>query len=415
MSALAQALLDAGAVLSGSDRLLDRGDTSPVLETLRRQGVVLHPQDGSGVRAGTDRVVASSAIEGDNPDLLAARRLGIPAAARADELARLLAGRRLIAVAGTSGKSTVTAMLGWLLAGAGFDPVVVNGAALAGRENDVRLGSVRCGRGEWAVIETDESDRSLLAFRPEHAIVTNVSADHFDIGTSRRIFAAFRAQVGGTVVEGAPAPADMSSRDGWNGRFRLEGTLFTVPLPGRHNVVNAWQAARMALLLGADKARLARDLAAFPGVERRLQRVGRCGDAVVIDDYAHNPAKLAAAWGTLAEIFPRLAGVWRPHGYGPLRAMLDALAATFAAVVRPGDRLLLLPVYDAGGTADRRIGSGDLLARLLARGVPAAAAADMAEAESLLRAAAAPDTALLVCGARDPALPRLARRLAAAK
>jgi UDP-N-acetylmuramate--alanine ligase len=135
---------------------------------------------------------------------------------------------------------------------------------------------------------------------------------------------------------------------------------------------------------------------------------------VVVDDYAHNPVKLAAAWSTLAEIFPRLAAVWRPHGYGPLRAMLAGLAESFARVVRPQDRLWLLPVYDAGGTADRSIGSADLLALLRARGVPAATVSGLEEAEITLSAAAAPETALLICGARDPGLPRLAARLCGA-
>ncbi|MDD5705153.1 MAG: Mur ligase domain-containing protein [Kiritimatiellae bacterium] len=412
MSALAQALLDSGARVSGSDRLLDRGDATEVLRRLREQGVALYAQDGSGVHAGLARLVVSTAIEEDNPDLQAARRLDLPVMHRAAELARVAGGRRLIAVTGTSGKSTVTAMLGWLLAGAGLDPLVINGASVVGWDAGGRIGSVRHGRGAWAVIEADESDRSLMRFEPEHAIVTNISADHFDLDVTRQIFERFRTRVRGTIIEGEPAEADIEASAGWRGGFRLEGVDFAVPLPGRHNVVNAWQAVRMARLLGIDAAMLARALAVFPGVERRLQRIGECGGATVIDDYAHNPAKLAAAWTTIAQVFPRVTGLWRPHGYGPLRAMMDGLTESLAQVVRPRDKLLLLPVYDAGGTADRSVNSTALLAHLRARGVPAAAVNDIGAAEVTLRAAASPGTALLICGARDPDLPRLARRLA---
>ena len=412
MSALAQALLDAGCAVSGSDRLLDRGDETDTLQCLRRQGVALFPQDGSGVRPGVARVIVSSAIEDDNPELAACRALGIPVVHRAAELARLVAGRQLIAVTGTSGKSTVTALLGWLLAGAGLDPLVVNGAAVPGWDGGgARIGSVRAGRGAWAVIEADESDRSLLAFAPRHAIITNRSADHFDLAETDRLFAAFRGRVTGLVLEETPPAGAVRDGDGWSGTFDLEGAAFTVPLPGRHNLVNAWQAVRMARAVGAARPDLQRALAAFPGVERRLQRLGCCRGAAVIDDYAHNPAKLAAAWRTVAAAFPRIVALWRPHGYGPLRNMLEALAAMFAAEMRPADRLLLLPVYDAGGTARRDVNACDLVARLAARGVAAGEVPEMGAAERLLRAEARPGTALLICGARDPELPRLARRL----
>ncbi len=413
MSALAQALLDAGCAVSGSDRLLDRGDATDTLQCLRRQGVALHPQDGSGVLPGTARMVVSSAIEDDNPDIAACRALGIPVVHRAAELARLVEGRQLVAVTGTSGKSTVTAMLGWMMAGAGLDPLVINGAAVPGWDADgMRIGSVRAGRGAWAVIEADESDRSLLAFAPQHAIITNRSADHFNLAETGRVFDAFRARVAGLVVEETPPDGDLHAAAGWSGTFELEGARFTVPLPGWHNLVNAWQAARMARALGAALPDLQRALADFPGVERRLQRLGACRGAAVIDDYAHNPAKLAAAWRAVAAAYPRIVALWRPHGFAPLRNMLDGLAAAFAAEMRPSDRLLLLPVYDAGGTARRDVNARDLVARLAARGVAAEEVAEIGAAERLLRAEARPGTALLVCGARDPELPRLARRLA---
>jgi len=416
MSALAQALLDEGMSVSGSDRLLDGGDVTETLSCLKAQGVALFPQDGSGVARGTARLVVSSAIEADNPEMVRAGALGVPVAHRAAELARVVAGRRLIAVTGTCGKSTVTAMLGCLLEGAGFDPLVVNGAAVAGwNAGGTRVGSVRWGCGDWAVVEADESDRSLMVFNPAHAIITNASADHFGLGETEALFGAFRARVSGTVIDGRGGAGrpDRMRLDGWNGFFTYEGVEYLVPMPGAHNVLNAWHAVRMACALGANPARLSDALRRFGGVERRLQRVGFCGGAAVVDDYAHNPEKLAAAWTTLAAAFPSgVCAVWRPHGYAPLRKMLEGLSETFARVCRPVDALLLLPVYDAGGTADRRVGSEVLASLLRARGVTVLPVPDLDAAEALMRERADRVGALAVLGARDPGLPRLARRLA---
>ena len=161
-----------------------------------------------------------------------------------------------------------------------------------------RIGSVRKGGG-WMVIEADESDKSLMVFKPEHAIITNASADHFGLGETLSLFESFRARVPGVVIDGqkeAGGPEGVRL-EGWNGFFTFEGTEYCVPMPGLHNVHNAWHAVRMARALGAAPDKLVDALRAFGGVERRLQRVGACGGAAVVDDYAHNPEKLAAAYG----------------------------------------------------------------------------------------------------------------------
>ena len=414
MSALAQALLDQGVRVSGSDRLLDTGDMTDTLACLARQGVRLCPQDGSGVTSETIRLVISTAIEADNPEMVKAQALGVPVVHRAAELARLTEGRRLVAVTGTCGKSTVTAMLGCLLEGAGFDPFVVNGAAVAGWDaGGTRIGSVRKG-GDWTVIEADESDKSLMVFKPEHAVITNASADHFGLGETLSLFKAFRARVPGVVIDGQQEPGGPEGirMEGWNGFFSFEGTEYCVPLPGLHNVYNAWHVVRMARALGAAPDKLVAALRAFGGVERRLQRVGLCGPALVVDDYAHNPEKLAAAWTTRAAAFPAgVCAVWRPHGYAPLRKMIDGLVTVFARVCRPADTLLLLPVYDAGGTADRSVNSDILASQVREKGVTVLTVPTLEAAESLMREKAARAGVLVTFGARDPGLPRLARRL----
>ena len=420
MSAVAQAFLDAGAAVTGSDRLADHGDMTPALRALAAQGVGLFPQDGSGIGDATDSVVVSTAIEPDNPDLVAAQERAIEVLHRSEAVERFAAGRRLVAVAGTSGKSTTTALLGWILASAGEDPSVINGASVVGwDEGGARVGSVRRGAGPWCVIEADESDRSFLRFHPEFAIVTNETPDHFDADETHALFARFKSLVTGTVVDALPEDfALLPSDDPWRTRFHALGGDWEVPMPGAHSAWNAAQAAALARAMGVGDEAVRRALATFPGVERRLQRIGRMpSGALVVDDYAHNPAKLAAAIGSVAGGCGRLAVLWRPHGYGPLRHMLEPLAKTFAETLRAGDRLCLLPVYDAGGTADRTISSAELAFAIQARGGAAPTlVGSIAEAETALRDFAGSqggDAAILICGARDPDLPRLARRLVA--
>ena len=405
MSALAQALLDSGARVAGSDRSLGGdGGLTPVLSALRRQGVRLFPDDGSGIGADTSRVVVSTAVEDTNPGLVRARSLGIPVTHRAAALAEALAPRRLVAVAGTCGKSTVTAILGHVLAQCGFDPVVVNGAQIAGwDEGGSRVGSTRRGSGELAVAEVDESDKSLVAFSPYAAIVTNASADHYSKEEMDAVFDAF--------LEGVPGPV----LDGRRERIEPSPAARSVPMPGEHNAVNAECALRMAVMLGADEADAAAALRTFPGVERRLQRVGaaRAGghEVAVFDDYAHNPEKLRAMLVTLQAASPRgVAVTWRPHGFAPLRKMKDALAEMFRATLRPQDLLVLLPVYDAGGTTDRSMNADALAAAL--DGCPATLADGLDSAERLLRGRMQDFDAVVVAGARDPGLPLLARSLA---
>ena len=414
MSALAQAYLDAGHAVSGADRSLRAdGSRTPVLDALAAEGVRLFPDDGSGIDAGTERLVVSTAIEDTNPDLMAARARGIPVVHRAAALSELLSGRKLVAVAGTCGKSTVTAILGHLLVECGSDPLVVNGAQIVGWDaHGARVGSVRKGAGEYAVAEVDESDKSLTAFRPYAAIVTNASADHYSKEEMDAVFDAFIRAGPGPVIDGRVG--DEAARR----RFpQGEEAIESFPMPGAHNRANARLALAMACALGAEPEQAAAALGTFPGVERRLQRVGSvpCSDhqVAVYDDYAHNPEKLHAMWTTLAEAYPRgVAAVWRPHGYGPLRKMLEPLAAAFRDVMRPQDALVLLPVYDAGGTADRSVNSDALAALLADAPGEVALVNDLKEAEVFLRARADAFGAIVTAGARDPGLPVLARRLA---
>ena len=390
MSALAEALVSMGHAVSGADRLVgstERALWPPSLARLMARGVKIFPDDGSGVDPSVERVVVSTAIEEDNPGLVKARELGIPVVHRAAALAEALSPFKLVAVAGTCGKSTVTAMLAHVLKSCGMDPFAVNGAAVVGWN-----GSVIPGKGEYAVAEVDESDKSLTAFSPYATVITNSSSDHYSKEEMDSVFDAFVKDVSGPVIDGRKVRYDADSS-----------------LPGAHNRQNAGLALAMAVALGADEAKARAALLDFPGVERRMQLVGHCAGAEVYDDYAHNPEKLHAMISTLQERHAKgIAVLWRPHGYGPLRKMMDALAEMFAETLRPQDRLVLLPVYDAGGTADRSVIS-DALAEKISGSI---FVKTPEEAEGLLRAQASAFGAIVTAGARDPALPVMARKLA---
>ena len=400
MSALATALVRLGDEVTGADRTLG----TPNIRFLESLGVRVFPDDGSGVDESTGEVIVSTAIEDTNAGLRRAKELGIPVTHRAAALSRALSGHRLVAVAGTCGKSTVTAMLGHVLAECGLDPLCVNGANVPGWE-----GAVRFGRGEYAVAEVDESDKSLVAFHPYAAIVTNASADHYSKEEMDEVFDAFVKNCSGPVIDG-----------------RLHGGADEIEeadtsLPGQHNRQNAAIALRMALALGCDEEHARAALLSFRGVERRLQRIfqeggRRDGAAAVFDDYAHNPEKLHAMWTTLAERYPRgVCAVWRPHGYAPLRKMMGALADMFAETVRPQDRLLLLPVYDAGGTTDRSVNTDALVYEIASRtgGIaPVELVADLDAAYAWCATHKENFDCFVTCGARDPGVPALARRLA---
>jgi len=416
MSALAQAVLHRGVQVTGSDRYCDRGEELEVVTKLRRCGVRFFPQDGSGVSSATTSVVVSTAIEADNADLAAAKALGIPVVHRAELLARVAAEKTCIAITGTSGKSTVAGMIGWVLEQLGEAPEVVNGAPVLNWVTSVRIGNFRGGAGRFCVVEADESDRSLLQLRPDWAVITNVSKDHFDLDTARGVFDEFRARVRSETI--GPVNSEFlrsacfhPETSGAESRFQYKGVTFCVALPGLHNAENGLLAAMLCERLGFSLGETSLALRSFRGIQRRLEFVGVAGGVTVVDDYAHNPAKIRACWSALSEDAPRILAVWRPHGFRPLALMMEELAVVFGEICRPDDRLMILPVYDAGGTADRTVRSEMLVEKLRTRGVIASSVAGYSEAlEAVLETARSGDT-VVVMGARDPGLPHLARTI----
>ncbi|HYQ89809.1 MAG TPA: Mur ligase domain-containing protein [Candidatus Binatia bacterium] len=442
MAPLAQFVSLLGATVSGSDRNLDRGLALPVFDALHEAGVTLVPQDGSGVTSDLDALVHSTAVESTNPDYVRAGELGVTRIRRGSFLAKLASERRAIAIAGTSGKSTVTAMVAHILLEAGFDPSFLGGGATVDLLGSVPPGSLRVGGSDWLVIETDESDGSVAEFAPAIAVLTNLTRDHKEVDVTREMFGRLLAQtkeravvhVGDPALKEVPRPANLSfltvavegdpvwfTPDLWarsvrltpNGvRFEIEGTQARVPFPGILTVQNAMLAIGAAHAAGIPVAQAAGSLQRFGGVRRRLERIGAAEGVDVYDDFAHNPVKIRMAVEALRP-GGSLRIYYQPHGYGPTRFFRDELIGTFRDVLRPQDQLLLAPIYDAGGTAERTIRSEDIAEPLRRAGIAARVFPSREEALRELIEGARRGDRIVVMGARDDTLPSYARDILA--
>ncbi|HEU4905169.1 MAG TPA: Mur ligase domain-containing protein [Solirubrobacterales bacterium] len=327
MSGLALVCNRLGASVSGSDR-----SDSSYMERLRAAGiepVVGH--DAANLPAGAE-VVVSTAIGADNPELALARERGMPVRHRGELLAELCAQKRLIAIAGTHGKTTTTAMLAWALRELGADPAFFVGGEAPGLGAGGEAANAGWGEGEWVVAEADESDASFLELKPEIAVVTNIEMDHHSRwGSEAELREAFdRFAADARLAEfgpDSPGPAKLS-----------------LAVPGRHNVLNARAAIAAAESAGFDPGEVAEALAGFRGVRRRLELKGERGGAQIYDDYAHHPTEVRAALDALRELGPgRLVAVFQPHLYSRTKA----LAEQFGAALALADEALVLDVYPA--------------------------------------------------------------------
>lgn len=445
MAPLALIMRARGETVQGSDRALDQARVAARFDFLEGQGIGLFAQDGSGVVSGDQILVASAAVEDTVPDMVAARRVGATVLRRAELLSRLFNGAdQRIGIAGTSGKSTITAMLCWILDRAGQDPTVINGADMLNYVTpETPFAAARVGHPDLFAAEVDESDGTIALYDPTIAVVSNVSLDHKSMDELRQLFgdfvgksqvavlnhdnaesAALAARAGGRAVTFSliSPEADLSARDAVQRRDGVDftahapdGSNWPVSLqtPGLHNVANALAALLAAQALGVDMAVATQALSDYRGVRRRLEVTGTAGGVTVIDDFAHNPDKIAATLRTLRAFEGRLLVMFQPHGYGPIRLMRRELAEAFQQGLAPDDILLMPePVY-YGGTTDRSIGSQDLAADLVALGVQAEALADRPACGERLIELAGPGDRIVVMGARDDTLSVFARDLLA--
>ena len=447
MLPLALILQAQGHRVSGSDRALDQGRTAQKFEFLRARGMPLFPQDGSGVTGPDLTVVTSAAIEDSVPDVQAARRVGASLISRAELLARIFNAAPLgIGIAGTSGKSTTTGMLGWILHRTGRQPTIMNGAVMKNFITpDVPFASALVGDGQVFVSEVDESDGSIAHYSPRVAVLNNVSVDHKSLVELRALFRAFIEKAETAIVyrdngEAAALAAGLPARriisfslrdaeadllgaelvpapDGITFRAIERGasgpTTLRLQVPGRHNVANALAALAAARAAGVRLSEAAEALQSFMGIRRRLEVVGAASGVTVIDDFAHNPDKITATLATLHDFPGRLLVLFQPHGYGPLRQMKDAFIETFARDLGERDVLVMPdPVY-FGGTTDRSVSSRDVISAVEARGREAYFFADRPACGEKLASLARPGDRIVVMGARDDTLAQFAAGLLA--
>ncbi|MCP4717199.1 MAG: UDP-N-acetylmuramate--L-alanine ligase [Deltaproteobacteria bacterium] len=424
MSALAFVLRQRGCWVGGSDRNWDNQTNKSVFNILQGQGIVLTAQGDQGVIADLDGLVVSTAIEDDHPQLVKARRLQIPVVHRARLLAELFNSARGIGIAGTSGKSTVTGMVAAVLEADGKEPTVINGGSIKAYCSEKNIGNAKCGRSDLLVAEIDESDGSIIHFSPEIGVVTNISKDHKEMSELRSLFQTFgRKTQRQFIVNGDCAETQKSLRReavtfglGERNQVRAEKTEprsggstfsfrdagFELQVPGIHNVYNALAAIAVGQALGISLSSIQRGLAAFSGIKRRLDLVGRCNDIAVFDDFAHNPDKISASLAALKAAGTRVLVVFQPHGYGPTRFLLEELGQAFSAGLTAEDYVSCLNIYDAGGTANRDISSRDILAGIA--GPQTQFFSDRQAALICLVPEVRPGDTVVVMGARDDTL-----------
>jgi len=442
MLPLASIVRASGGKVAGSDRSLDAGRTPHKFDYLRSLGIQLFPQDGSGLQDGMT-LVTSAAVEATVPDVVRARELGLTHLTRPQFLAKLLnSAQRSVAVGGTSGKSTVTGMIGWILHACHRQPTVMNGAVMKNFVTpSAPFASALVGDPELFVSEVDESDGSISLYQPEVAVLTNISLDHKEMDELRSLFAAFVLRAKKAVLNlddpetraladvvpetnligygfDSPGAAFMGKDlklEAGGASFALEadGQRYDVQLrvPGRHNAANALAAIAAASAVGVRTEDAAAAIGRFEGLRRRLETVGEGAGVTVIDDFAHNPDKIDATLATLRAQPGRLLILFQPHGYGPLTKMGGELADSFAKAMAPGDRLYLPDPAYFGGTVEKVRGSDWLAEQVRERGGEAEHIAERSAIGDALLAEAKPGDRIVIMGARDDTLSEFARDL----
>lgn len=440
MSAIAQYLVGKGFSVGGSDRQFSKSTPPLVQKQLEQEGISCFLQDGSGVSISYSAVVVSSAIEETNPDLIKAKSLGLQILHRSELLALISKSVKTIAVSGTSGKSTVTAMIFHILDYAGISPSLITGAGLVSLEKKGKIGNAVAGNGDWLVVEADESDGTLVRYYPEIGVILNLDKDHKELSELKQIFSTFSHQILERnkilIVNDAhpgarPFSAGREFDFGFENYvavqaidFKTKGTgicfrvryqndlvRFDLPLPGHHNMENALAATSVALQVGIPLRTIADALTSFSGIYRRHQILGTFSGITLIDDFAHNPAKIAASLRSV-EAFTegRVIAWFQPHGFGPTRFLRRELVSEIKNALRPSttdsqnDCIFFSDIYYVGGTVVKDISSADLVDDLLQEGIEAYYFGDRNECAKHIVELANPSDTILLMGARDPNL-----------
>ena len=430
VSAIAGLVAEKGVIVVGSDRLFDRCPDHPTRRRLESNHISIVPQDGRGLDPTVGCAVFSTAVEETNPDYLRARELAVPVKTRPEYLAELVAAHKTIAVAGTSGKSTTSGMLAFIMNRLGMSPDFIGGGKVKQFRSERNPGNFISGSSGQLIIETCESDGSIVYYRPEYSLILNLDLDHHSIEETGNMFDMLIKNTSGIVIlnaddwnlrslsmKGAITFSVISSSDyqavdirqmPFHTTFNVSGVNFTLSLPGRHNLYNALACIAFLSETGIPLSRIAEVLPEFTGIERRFDIHLNDGKHLVVDDYAHNPHKIASLMQTMQGISGKVCYIFQPHGFGPTRMMKDGYVRTFIDNLRDGDRLILLPIYYAGGTAAQDISSEDIAGPVRASGRDALS---VGRREELWDALGDYD-AYVVFGARDDTLSDLSAEIA---
>jgi UDP-N-acetylmuramate--alanine ligase len=434
MSAIAQYLAGIGKKVSGSDRYFKEGEYNETKEKLEAAGIQCFLQNGEGITTETDLVVVSTAIEDTVAEVQKAKQLNIPILKRSEVLALIAASKKTIAVGGTSGKSTTSAMLFDILQYAKMQPSIISGAGLTSIIKEGKIGNAKVGAGEWLVIEADESDGSIVQYHPEVGLLLNVDKDHQEIDELMQIFSTFKNNSKKFVVNqanllsqqlsqniandfsstensGAGYVAANFKQEGFNIQYSISNVQFSINAIGKHNMENALAATAVANQLGVDLKTSAAALQHYEGIYRRNQILGNKNGVWVIDDYAHNPVKCAAAISSCQPLAKKVIAWFQPHGYGPTRFLRNDFVKEFAAVLRPDDEIWMSEIFYAGGTAVKDISANDLINDIKALGKNAFFVEDRNDFVETVRPHLAGNAVLLLMGARDPSLETFSKKV----
>ena len=429
MSAIAQYLSGRGEKVSGSDRLFSKTDKSETQLQLERAGIECHFQDGSGITPDTEAVIVSTAIEESNVEYQKAKSLGIPVIKRSALLAQISDSIKTIAVGGTSGKSTTTAMIFHILQKCGKEPSLITGAGLATLQKQGLIGNAFNGSGEWLVIESDESDGSIVGYHPEIALLLNVERDHKEESELMELFSTFKSHTKKAFIVNSNYPITMSlsqnesynfgtkgnpgikgdgfEQDGFSIKFNVNGVPCSINAIGTHNMENALAAIAAAVQTGITVEQAVEAIKDFSGIYRRasLVRADQERHLYVVDDFAHNPSEVASAIKACQSITGKVIAYFQPHGFGPLRFMHKELGELVAATLRPNDIFVIGDVYYAGGTVNRDISPEIVSQAIQNLGKNAIFAKDKESCRAeILKNTPERDCTILIMGARDPKL-----------
>jgi len=382
VSAIAGFIAEKGYLIFGSDRAFDRDPGNQLKNIFQSMGITILPQNGNGIDDSFDLAVFSTAVERGHPEAIRAGSLGIPVKTRPEYLADITRSFSTIAVAGTSGKSTASGLLAYLMKRLGLEPNFLGGGRVKQFKSISNPGNFLTGDSNRLVIEACESDGTIVNYSPEHTIILNLDLDHHTIDKTARMFEILIRNTKGKIF----INADDSNLHGilnenaitfsihnssrykaegityhpFSTDFSVNGTRFSLSLPGEYNLYNALSCIALLSETGVRLEMIASVLPEFKGIERRFDVYLNDGNNLVIDDYAHNPHKISSLMKTVKKLREKICYVFQPHGFGPTRLMKNEYITAFSENLRDTDHLILLPIYYAGGTASKDISSYDL-------------------------------------------------------